>query len=72
MAVGVTRSEARARGLTRYYTGVPCKQGHLSERSVSEGKCYECIRLRNRKYRAKDPEKFKRLQKAHREKHPEK
>jgi hypothetical protein len=29
----VTRAEALARGLTRYFTGKPCKRGHISERS---------------------------------------
>src|SRR5882672_9748514 len=35
------RREAKALGLTRYFTGKPCKHGHGSERFVS-GQCVEC------------------------------
>jgi hypothetical protein len=30
-------------GKTRYYTGKPCRAGHLSERFVSSGGCVECV-----------------------------
>jgi hypothetical protein len=30
----ITRGEALARGLTRYFTGKPCKYGHIAERFV--------------------------------------
>lgn len=34
--------EAISKGLKRYYTGLPCKRGHLSERSVSKRMCLAC------------------------------
>jgi hypothetical protein len=37
------RPEARAKGLTRYTTGRPCKHGHITERMVSSGTCCECL-----------------------------
>lgn len=37
----ITKKEAKALGLKRYFTGVPCKKGHVSERSIS-GHCCEC------------------------------
>lgn len=40
----VTRSEAKARGLKRYFTGGHCMRGHLAERITSNGKCIECDR----------------------------
>lgn len=43
----ISRAEAKARGLTRYFTGKPCKHGHIAERRV-EGGCIECIRERER------------------------
>lgn len=46
----ITRAEAKARGLKRYFTNTPCKHGHISERSVSDFKCYECKRLRGVDY----------------------
>jgi len=39
--VVISRIEARAQGLTRYYTGIPCKRGHLSVRDMN-GECREC------------------------------
>lgn len=38
----ITRQEAIERGLTRYFTGKPCPQGHLSERYTRKSGCVEC------------------------------
>ncbi len=38
----ITRKEARTKGLKRYFTGVPCKHGHISERFVVNCLCYTC------------------------------
>jgi hypothetical protein len=40
----VTRKEAQALGLTRYFSGNPCKQGHLAERATANGSCLACCR----------------------------
>ena len=40
----ISRVDARARGLKRYFTGKPCKKGHFSERKVSTRQCRECDR----------------------------
>ncbi len=32
----ITRTEARALGLTRYFTGKPCPWGHITERTSGE------------------------------------
>jgi hypothetical protein len=37
----ITKKEAYARGLKRYFTGKPCMRGHISERSLG-GTCIEC------------------------------
>jgi hypothetical protein len=36
------RKAARAAGEKWYFTGVPCKHGHLSKRFSSCGACFEC------------------------------
>ncbi len=41
----ITREEARSQGLTRYFTGVPCKHNHMCERLVSTTQCVECKRV---------------------------
>lgn len=38
----LSRSEARASDLKRYYTGKSCKHGHRAERFVSTGACCSC------------------------------
>lgn len=42
----MTRAEARNQGLKRYFTGKPCKRGHVCERIVSSLTCMECDRER--------------------------
>ncbi len=42
----VSRKEAKERGLLRYFTGVPCKRGHICERSFLNG-CLECCKQRS-------------------------
>lgn len=37
----ISRKEAKERGLKRYFTGKPCKYGHVAERRV-HGECCEC------------------------------
>lgn len=38
----ISRSDAIACGLKRYFTGVPCPKGHISERLVSSRGCARC------------------------------
>lgn len=37
-----TRKEAKACGLSSYFTGKPCKNGHVSLRTTSKGTCKAC------------------------------
>lgn len=37
-----TLGEAIRLGTTRYFTGKPCKRGHIAERLTSCGRCLEC------------------------------
>ena len=41
-----SRAEAKELGLKRYFTGNPCKHGHVAERYASTGQCVECMSLR--------------------------
>lgn len=42
----ISRQEAKAQGLKRYFTGEPCKYGHVSEQRVSNRCCCACERAR--------------------------
>lgn len=38
----ITRSEAKDQGLKHYFTGSPCKRGHVDQRWTSSAKCFSC------------------------------
>ena len=38
-----TRKQAMMAGENTYFTGKPCKNGHMSYRYVQSGACYDCI-----------------------------
>lgn len=37
-----SRVKAQVRGLDRYFTGKPCKHGHVAERRTNRGTCLDC------------------------------
>lgn len=39
----ISRQAAYQMGKRRFYTGTPCRSGHLTERYVSNGVCIGCI-----------------------------
>lgn len=41
----VSRADAKAQGLKRFFTGKPCIHGHIAER-LAKGVCVECNRIR--------------------------
>lgn len=41
-----TRKEAKLAGDKKYFTGNPCKHGHVSPRLVSNAACCECDKIR--------------------------
>lgn len=53
----ISRRDAKRLGLKRYFTGKPCKHGHVGERQVSSEACIECHRLRQDANEAANPEK---------------
>jgi len=56
MKLPTTAAAARERGLTRYFTGEPCRNGHVAERWSSDGSCMACRK-----------EKLPRIRQQHRE-----
>lgn len=43
------RKEAVLAGDKNYFTGKPCKSGHIAKRTTSNGTCMECTRIKNAK-----------------------
>jgi len=54
----MTRQQAVDAGLTRYFTGKPCKHGHIADRRMSDG-CVVCADLHARKWQADHPDYVK-------------
>jgi hypothetical protein len=46
----ISRDAARKRGLTHFYTGKPCAQGHTVERQVCDRSCVTCRPIAQRRY----------------------
>src|ERR1017187_9086348 len=59
----ITRKEAIGKGLPRYFTGIPCKYGHISEKKTCNGGCVEC----DKEWREKNPEYKKEWHKENKE-----
>lgn len=65
----LSREEAKASGRTRYFDGVPCKNGHVCERYTLKGQCVECVSSANRTYCLKNPQKRKTERRKYYEEH---
>jgi len=62
MVYPTTRKEAKATGATHYYTGEPCKNGHIALRKT-KGACVECLKLEWQKSNESRAEYFKKYNK---------
>lgn len=71
----ITRDEAIEAGTNRYFTGLPCANGHLVERKVKGYVCTTCARERQKARKklrlATDPDYKSKLAKKRAEKHKE-
>ena len=63
----ITRQEAIAQGLNRYFTGKSCKHGHIAERRWSSGGCLTCHLAQDKAHREANREKIAARKKAYRE-----
>ncbi|WP_430229660.1 HNH endonuclease [Paraburkholderia tropica] len=66
----ISRAEAKAAALKRYFLGTPCKHGHLAERLTVNGSCLECCRLKQLKNYHENREENLRKQKIRRDSNP--
>jgi hypothetical protein len=52
------RYQAKQEGRTTYFTGLPCKKGHISDRETETGTCIHCKRENDRLRYAQNPKMF--------------
>jgi hypothetical protein len=67
----ITREAAIANSLSRYYTGQPCKYGHVVERLVSDRACLTCARKTRLAWAANNKPRMARNRRARRVRNPE-
>lgn len=74
-----TRAEAKESGSAWYFTGKPCKHGHVCKRRTNDGKCKECVKERDiaradyfKNWRQQNLDKSRSYSAAYRERNPEK
>lgn len=64
----ISRKEAKALGLTQYFTGKPCKYGHISPLLVNEYSCIKCRIIRSERWRKKNLSRMAEHERKRREK----
>ena len=52
------RELAKQEGLKHYFTGLPCKHGHIDKRQTSDGTCMACSREKSAKWTFLNREKY--------------
>jgi 5-methylcytosine-specific restriction endonuclease McrA len=67
----ISLTEAKSEGLAWYFTGAPCKRGHIVRRRVSNRRCEECEKIGVSAWKAANPEKFKASADKYRDRYPE-
>jgi hypothetical protein len=55
----ITRETALKQGLAWYFTGKPCKYGHVTKRHVNGRGCTDCNKENQRARRARNPERVR-------------
>jgi len=68
----ITRKDALAQGLTHYFTGKPCKRGHIAARYVKTRSCTECTADHNAAFYAANPGKSTEYSQRWQAKNPDK
>ena len=53
----IARKDALAQGLTHYFTGKPCKRGHIAFRYASDKSCSQCKKIHKKIFSKRNPSK---------------
>jgi hypothetical protein len=60
-----SRNQAKLMNLPHYFTGQPCKKGHLDRRTVKWGNCLSCSNEFTQEWRKNNIEKSKQMSREH-------
>jgi|VirMetMinimDraft_7_1064189.scaffolds.fasta_scaffold00187_36 hypothetical protein len=67
----ISRADAKAQNLKRYFTGEPCKRGHIAERITAKSYCVECKNIVMREQRKCPTRKLKESERRSTSEHKE-
>lgn len=67
-----SKAEAILAGTKHYYTGLPCKNGHLADRITNSGHCVLCLKEARNARRKLSPERHRKLQTLYSERNKQK
>jgi hypothetical protein len=70
--MAISWREAQAQGAPRYFTGLPCKNGHVAERYAANKTCCECANATANSTKAKNRSKYTASSVAWGRAHPDK
>ncbi len=70
--LGSSPEDAKRRGLKYYFTGRPCKRGHVSKRTAKGASCMQCACVREKERRLANPDRAKEVDRRHHAKNKEK
>lgn len=68
----ISRKEAREKGMSLFFTGRACKNGHIEKRRVSNSNCLLCEKKQNHDYYYENIEYHKERSRRWREENPDK
>lgn len=66
----ITRAEAGSAGLVHYFTGKPCRQGHIAQRYVSSFGCVACSDISAGRWHAENRDKANAKSRRYNSVHP--
>lgn len=56
----ILRAAARSLGLKRFFTGEPCRNGHVAERATNNGACLACVKEAKERFADRNGRQFRR------------
>jgi hypothetical protein len=68
----LSRAEALASGLPHYFTGKPCKYGHVAKRAAVKGVCLQCQAEWEKQNRRNNPDRVKEIRRRYHAKNRDK
>ena len=72
MSTIISRQNAIKSGLKRYFTGKPCKRGHVAERQTNDWSCCKCNLLRHKAWVKNNPDTYKNAKERFNKNNPDK